>query len=53
MEDNEIQKNVTQKFQSYHQDKKISKFSDYRIQKQFKEEDMKLVARFIDEALRK
>ena len=40
MEDNEIQKNVTQKFQSYHQDKKISKFSDYRIQKQFKEEDM-------------
>jgi hypothetical protein len=39
LKDNEIKKNAIQKFQSVHE-KKFSKFSDLRVQKQLKEEDM-------------
>ena len=40
LKDNEIKKNAIQKFQSVQQEKKNSKFSDCRIHKQLKEEDL-------------
>ena len=40
LKDNEIKKNAIQKFQSVQQEKKFSKFSDCRIQKPLKEDDM-------------
>ena len=40
LKENEIKKNSIQKFQSVQQEKKFSKFSDCRIQKQLKEEDL-------------
>ena len=40
LKDNEIKKKAIQKFQSVHQEKKNSKFSDFRVYKQLKEEDL-------------
>ena len=40
LKDNEIKKNAIQKFQSVQQEKKYSKFSDCKIQKPLKEDDM-------------
>ena len=40
LKDNEIKKKAIQKFQSVHQEKKNYRFSDFRVYKQLKEEDL-------------